>query len=125
MADKDLEITKKEVAELDTVAQNIIAYSEDDRRKSDQLFEYYQELISRGDNRGHTRLALAKSLELKEMSVQNLIEILKLKTRLLEKRISLQIAKEMSSSDNGNSRMSGFDTSRIISEMDKVGDKNG
>jgi hypothetical protein len=125
MADKDLEITKKEVAELDTVAHNIVAYSEDDRRKADQLYEYYQELISKGDTKGDTRIALAKSLELKEMSVQNLIEILKLKTRLLEKRISLQIAKEMSASDNGNQRMSGFDTSKIISEMDKVGDRNG
>jgi hypothetical protein len=119
MDGSELEVTKKEVAELDVVVHNIIYYSEDDRRKADDLYDYYQELISQGDTKGDTRMALAKSLELKETSVQNLIEIMKLKTRLLEKKISYEIAKEMKDVDNVGQRRSGFDSSVMITNIDR------
>jgi hypothetical protein len=119
MDGSELEVTKKEVTELDVVVHNIVSYSEDDRRKADDLYDYYQELISQGDTKGDTRMALAKSLELKETSVQNLIEIMKLKTRLLEKKISYEIAREMKDVDNVGQRRSGFDSSVMITDIDK------
>jgi len=121
MDGSELEVTKKEVAELDVVVHNIVSYSEDDRRKADSLYEYYQELISQGDTKGDTRMALAKSLELKETSVQNLIEIMKLKTRLLEKKISYEIAREMKDVDNSGQRRAGFDSSVLITNIDTSG----
>jgi hypothetical protein len=114
----DLEkITDKEIVELDSVAQDIITYSEDDRRKADDLYQYYQELITAGDSKGETRVALAKSLELREKSVENLIEILKLKTRIIEKKLTVEMKK--TSDEDYNPRRSGIDTSKIISKMEK------
>jgi hypothetical protein len=116
----DLEkISDKEIVELDTVAQDIITYSEDDRRKADDLFQYYQELITGGDAKGETRVALAKSLELREKSVENLIEILKLKTRIIEKKLTFEM-KKISNDDDENTRRSGTDTSKIISRMEEM-----
>jgi predicted transposase YdaD len=120
MPNKDLELTKKEITELDGMAHNVVTYSEDDRRKADDLYEYYQELISKGDTKGETRMALAKSLELKEKSANNLIEILKLKARLMEKKLALEIVKEMKDVDNTGQRRSGFDSSTLISSIDNV-----
>lgn len=113
---KDLQITEREIASLDSVAQSIISYSEDDRRKADSLFEYYQELIEGGDKKGETREALAKALELRENSVNNLIEILKLKTRLLEKKLMHEM-KQMSLEGEGRSR--GRDTSDLIARFEE------
>jgi len=121
MEDKDLQITQQEITSLDKVAKDVIAYSEDDRRKSDDLYKYYQELIDKGDSKGDTRVALAKSLELREMSVNNLIEILKLKTRLIEKKIDLEMKRQMSEgSENGIfHKRSGFDSSDVIKRMEE------
>lgn len=118
--EKDLEITQKEIRDLDTVAHNIVLYSEDDRRKADDLYSYYQELITGGDNKEATREGLAKSLELKEMSVNNLVEILKLKTRLLEKKIVLEIKRQgnYEAGPVGSMKRTGFNTSELISDID-------
>lgn len=119
--DKDLQLTQKEITSLDSVAKDVIAYSEDDRRKADDLYKYYQELIEKGDTKGDTRVALAKSLELRETSVNNLIEILKLKTRLIEKKIGLEMRRQMADSTSGNpfGKRSGFDSSDVIREMEE------
>ena len=114
-------ITPREIAEMDNVAQEVIAYSEDDRRKSDSLYEYYQKLIDAGDTKGETREALAKALELREKSVLNLIEILKLKTRLIEKKMSLEASKIMAEDGPGKAvsgRRSGRDHSSLIAEIE-------
>lgn len=117
---KDLqEIDPRALAEMDNVAQEVIAYSEDDRRKSDQLYEYYQKLIDSGDTKGETREALAKALELREKSVLNLIEILKLKTRLMEKKMSLEAKKIMAEEfRNVGGRRSGKDHSELIARIE-------
>lgn len=112
---KDLIVSQSELRELDTVAKEIVAYSEDDRRKSDALYKYYQELIDKGDSKGETRQALAKSLELREASVNNLIEILKLKTRLIEKKIALEMK---SMGNTGYQDSKGTDTSDLIASID-------
>lgn len=114
------EISPRDIAEMDNVAQEVIAYSEDDRRKSDQLYEYYQKLIDGGDTKGETREALAKALELREKSVLNLIEILKLKTRLMEKKMSLEARKIMMEDFTGRKvgRRSGRDHTELIAELE-------
>lgn len=117
--DKDLQLTQKEITSLDKVARDVIAYSEDDRRKADDLFRYYQELIDKGDTKGDTRAALAKSLELRETSVNHLIEILKLKTRLIEKKIGLEMQRSRSEDEGGFGKNSGFDPSDIIKNMEE------
>ena len=119
MEDKDLQLTQSEITSLDKVAKDVIAYSEDDRRKADSLYKYYQELIEKGDTKGDTRVALAKSLELKEASVNNLIEILKLKTRLVEKKISLEMRRTSSDYNDSLGKKSGIDTSEIIQQMEE------
>lgn len=117
----EITISKREVQELDTIAKSVIAYSEDDRRKADQLFAYYQELIASGDTKGETREAMAKALQLKEESVGNLIEIMKLKSRLIEKKLQLEMkAMSMEESDFGGGK--GHDTTKIISSMEDVDD---
>lgn len=115
----EIAISKKEVAELDNIAKSIIAYSEDDRRKADQLYSYYQELIASGDTKGETREAMAKALELKEESVGNLIEILKLKSRLIEKKIQFEM-KAMSADEGTFGNGKGHDTTNIISSMENI-----
>jgi predicted transcriptional regulator len=123
--DKDLQITQKEIATLDQVAKSIIAYSEDDRRKADDLYSYYQELITKGDTRGDTRMALAKSLELREMSVNNLIEILKLKARIIEKKLSFEIKREMIDRVDSalHGKRTGMDTNDMIKSLE-MGDED-
>ena len=114
----DLEKTKNEIVKLDEMARQIITQSQDDRLKSDDLYSYYQGLIANGDTKGETRLALSKSLELREASVNNLIEVLKLKTRLMEKQLLYEIKKQ--DLDHGGSRrMNGYDTTRLISDIDR------
>jgi hypothetical protein len=113
--DKDLIVTQKELDQLDSIARDVTRYSEDDRRKADSLYQYYQELIDKGDAKGETRESLAKSLELRESSVHNLIEILKLKTKLIEKKIQL----EMKNTSNDNSNNKGSDTSELIASIEK------
>lgn len=112
----DVTISKKEIQDLDHIAKSVMAYSEDDRRKADQLYTYYQELISSGDKKGETRQSLAKALELKENSVGNLIEILKLKTRLIEKK--LQVEMKAMSADQDEFDAKGRDTTDLISSME-------
>ena len=113
-------IMKKEETEiilLDETAKNVITYSEDDRRKADSLYKYYQTLIEQGDKKGETREGLAKALELREASVKNLIEIIKIKARIVEKKMMLE-AKQIG---NDNSmRNAGFDNSDLISEMEET-----
>ena len=119
--DKDLQLTQQEITSLDAVAKDIIAYSEDDRRKADDLYKYYQEMIEKGDSKGDTRIALAKSLELRETSVNNLIEILKLKTRLIERKIGLEMRRQMSESESDGifHKRSGFNSSDVIKRMEE------
>ena len=116
--DKDLVLTQGELVSLDKIAMDVIAYSEDDRRKADSLYKYYQELIEKGDSKGDTRVAMAKSLELRENSVNNLIEILKLKTRLVEKKISLEMKRTTGDSNESFGKKSGVDTNEIIQQME-------
>jgi hypothetical protein len=120
--DKDLQLNEKEITSLDSVAKSIIAYSEDDRRKADSLYDYYQQLIQQGDSKESTRDGLAKSLELRENSVNNLIEILKLKARIIEKKLSFEIKKQMvEAGSEFHGKRSGFDSSNWIKSME--GDK--
>jgi hypothetical protein len=109
-------VTQNELTELDTIAQDVVRYSEDDRRKSDELFKYYQTLIDKGDGKGETRESLAKALELRENSVNNLVEILKLKTRIVEKKIQAEMR---NTDDRDNRGINGTDTSDIISSIDE------
>lgn len=112
----EITISKKEIQDLDHIAKSVMAYSEDDRRKADQLYTYYQELIATGDGKGETRESLAKALELKENSVGNLIEILKLKTRLIEKKLQFEMKSMAAEQDEFDAK--GRDTTDIISSME-------
>lgn len=109
-------VTQRELTDLDVIAQDVVRYSEDDRRKSDDLYKYYQSLIEKGDKTGETRQSLAKSLELRENSVNNLVEILKLKTRIIEKKIQAEMKNMENDQNQGN--LKGTDTSDIISSID-------
>jgi len=111
-------IIKKESQEiilLDETARNVITYSEDDRRKADSLYKYYQTLIEQGDKKGETREGLARALQLREESVKNLIEIIKIKARIIEKKIMLE-AKQIN--NNTGLKPAGFDNSDLISEIE-------
>jgi hypothetical protein len=114
----ELQVTKNEIAKLDETAKQIITQSQDDRLKADDLYSYYQGLIANGDTKGETRIALAKSLELREMSVGNLIEVLKLKTRLMEKQLLYEIKRQDNSNMSIGKRNSGYDTTNIIMDID-------
>jgi len=109
-------VTQNELSELDVISQDVIRYSEDDRRKSDNLFSYYQSLIDKGDSEGETRKSLAKALELRESSVNNLIEILKLKTRIIEKKIQAEMKNNYNNEKQEDNR--GTNTSDIIASID-------
>jgi len=118
--DKDLQLSEREISSLDTVARSIIAYSEDDRRKADDLYNYYQELITKGDTKGETREGLAKSLELRETSVNNLIEILKLKARIIERKLSFELKRQMMESGGEfHGKRTGFDSNDLIKSMEE------
>lgn len=115
---KDLIVTQKELSELDSITKNIMVYSEDDRRKADSLYEYYQKLIADGDKDGETRKALAKALALREESVTNLIEILKLKTKIVEKKIGYEMQRMQYANPDVPSNKRGNDTSDLIIAME-------
>jgi len=115
---KDLEKkNNKELILIDETAQKVINYSEDDRRKADDLYTYYKSLIEAGDKKGETREGLAKALELREKSVQNLIEILKIKAKVIEKKI---LAESRKNNPIDNLRNVGSDNSNLINEIEDI-----
>lgn len=118
MANDISPVSPREITELDEVAKNIVAYSEDDRRKADDLYQYYQNLIDNGDSKGETRQALAKSLELRESSVNNLIEILKLKAKIIERKLMLEM-RQMGNNNFGDGNIRGTDTTELIAKMEE------
>ena len=116
---KDLEKTKAEVVKMDEMVQQIVIHSADDRLKADDLYNYYIQLIANGDTKDGTRIALAKSLELREASVNNLIEVLKLKTRLMEKQLLYEIKRQDIGNIGVGKRNGGYDTTSLITEIDQ------
>lgn len=115
---KELEKTKNEIVKMDEMARQIITQSQDDRLKANDLYDYYIQLIANGDVKGETRIALAKSLELREASVNNLIEVLKLKTRLMEKQLLYEIKRQDIEHGGMGKRNGGYDTTNIIMDID-------
>ena len=117
MDEKDLIKKDSELILLDETAKNVITYSEDDRRKADELYKYYQSLIESGDKKGETREGLSKALELRERSIQNLIEIIKIKAKLIERKMLIELKNLGNNSDNGMKNV-GFDNTDMISRME-------
>ena len=114
--DKDLTIIgDSDLDSLDQTAKHIVQYVEDDRRKADQLYDYFKSLIENGDGKGETREGLAKSLQLREASARNLIDILKIKAKILERKIMSQNPK-VTHSDG--MRSVGTDNSDLINEVE-------
>lgn len=119
MSDNDLAKKDADLAieSLNDTAKMVIQYSEDDRQKANELYKYYQGLIEGGDAKGETREGLSKALELREKSVENLIEIIKIKARLTERRMLLEL-KNISNNGDGNMRNAGFDNTDLINKIE-------
>lgn len=83
---QDLEKVKKDleldVADLDSIAENLVKFTKSDREKADQIFELFFTAIGLKEDRSEaSKEALTKALELKILASQNIIELLKIKAK--------------------------------------------
>jgi hypothetical protein len=79
-----LEIQTKELEQMNKVAKQVITQVDDDRDKTDELYDFMRDQIEvDGDRNPATREAMAKALELKMKGTDQMIELLKIKAKLI------------------------------------------
>ena len=79
-----LDIQAKEIEQMNKVAKQVIVQVDDDRDKTDELYDFMRDQIEvDGDRNPATREAMAKALELKMKGTDQMIELLKIKAKLI------------------------------------------
>jgi hypothetical protein len=74
-----------DVEDLSSVAEGLVDMVKSDRVKADEIFDlFYADLAQKTDRSQASKEALTKALELKIESSKNIIELLKIKSRLTE-----------------------------------------
>lgn len=79
-----LEIQKYQIEQMDLIAKEVKENVEEDRSKTDDLYDFMQDQIDvDGDKNPATRDAMAKAVELKMKGTDQMIELLKIKAKLI------------------------------------------
>jgi hypothetical protein len=79
-----LDLQAKELEQMNQYAKQIIVNVDDDRDKTDELYDFMRDQIEvDGDRNPATREAMAKAMELKMKGTDQMIELLKIKAKLI------------------------------------------
>ena len=77
-------IHAREIKQMDKVAKQVVSQIGDDRDKSDELYDFMRDQVDiDGDKNPATRDAMAKAMELKMKGTDQMIELLKIKAKLI------------------------------------------
>lgn len=75
---------QKELDSMNVIANRVVENINTDRDKSDEMYSFFQDLIDiGGDKSGDTRTAMTRALELKMKGTDQMLEILKVKAKLI------------------------------------------
>lgn len=75
---------QKELDQMNVIANKVVENINTDRDKSDEMYSFFQDLIDiNGDKSGDTRTAMTRALELKMKGTDQMLEILKVKAKLI------------------------------------------
>jgi hypothetical protein len=86
---KEVEKTKKDleldIEDLNSIAENLVKMTKIDREQADQVFALFFARLGLNEDRSEaSKEALTKALELKILASQNIIELLKIRSKATE-----------------------------------------
>ncbi len=100
------------VKQMNEVSQVVVENIKDDRDKSDELYDFMKDEIDiNGDKNPATREAMGKAMELKMKGTDQMIELLKVKAKLINpsKGISINIGMGKFDDNKGGSTLEMID----------------
>lgn len=112
------DIRTREIKQMDQVAKQVIIQIDSDRDKSDELYDFMRDQVDiDGDRNPATRDAMAKAMELKMKGTDQMIELLKIKAKLINPNKSgLNVNINLGEYDTRK----GGDTNDLISVAEKL-----
>ncbi len=107
----------KQIEQMNQIANKVTQNIDTDRDKADELYSFMQDLIDvSGDKSGDTRTAMTKALELKMMGTNQMLEILKVKAKLINPNKGSSININLGSYDQEK----GSDTNELIDIVESL-----
>lgn len=79
-----LVVQSQELQQMDQIASTVIERVSEDREKADEAYDFMRDQIDiEGDRNPSTRDAMLKAVELKIMTTDQMIELLKIKAKMI------------------------------------------
>jgi len=108
---------QNEFKQMNVIASKVVESISTDRDKSDEMYSFFQDLIDiNGDKSGETRTAMTKALELKMKGTDQMLELLKVKAKLLNPNKGNSININLGNYDNNK----GGDTNDLIDLVESL-----
>ena len=112
-----IDIHAREIEQMNKVAKQVVGQVEDDRDKTDELYDFMRDQIEvDNDKNPATRDAMAKAMELKMKGTDQMIELLKIKAKLLNPNKGTNININLGDYD----QQRGGDTNDMIDIAEKL-----
>lgn len=112
---------QKELDQMNIIANKVVENINIDREKSDEMYSFFQDLIDiNGDKSGETRTAMTKALELKMKGTDQMLEILKVKAKLINPNKGSSININLGNYDSKK----GSDTNDLIDLVENLKREN-
>lgn len=112
-----LDLQLQQIESMNIVASQIIENVDEDREKSDELYDFMRDQIDvEGDRNPATRQAMSDALGHKVESTKNLIEILKVKAKMINPNKGTSVNINLSDFDH----QKGGDTNDMIDIAEKL-----
>lgn len=128
MDNKDLEASKQNeiqnpqseaIQQMNKLAKQVIGNIDTDREKADELYDFMKDRIDiESDSSGGTREAMAKAVELQMKGTDQLINLLKIKAKLINPNKGTNININLGEYDDKK----GSDTNQMIDIVESLQD---
>lgn len=128
MDNKDLEASKQNeiqnpqseaIQQMNKLAKQVIGNIDTDREKADELYDFMKDRIDiEADSSGGTREAMAKAVELQMKGTDQLINLLKIKAKLINPNKGTNININLGEYDDKK----GSDTNQMIDIVESLQD---
>lgn len=112
----------KEIEQMNVIAQKVVENINQDREKTDEMYDFMKDLIDiSGDKNGSTRESMARAIELKMKGTDQMLEILKVKAKLINPNKGSSININLGSYDDKK----GSDTNDLIDLVESLKKERG
>lgn len=112
-----LELQKLQIEQMNEVAQHVVNQVDEDRDKADELYDFMRDQIDvDGDRNPATRQAMSDALGHKVESTKSLVEILKIKAKLINPNKGTNVNINLGDYDGKK----GGDTNEMIDIAEKL-----